>query len=215
MDQMQLPGPAEYGAGNDGPGDAQMGVAGAQAGAMGGQFAGGGAMGMPGMPGHPMTTQPLGAMAQQGQQPMMNMAPYAPQAAGQNAFIYQQQVPQQQPQPAAPPADASMKMMSREERFEAAFACREEGKGVKPRQGCASVQLNRECKEGTRTPEFAKFLEVVRNTADNEVLQQFGTNSSAFDRADYLQVERPLTCTFSNRIPWMLWGLSNELSPWG
>ena len=25
MDQMQLPGPAEYGAGNDGPGGAQMG----------------------------------------------------------------------------------------------------------------------------------------------------------------------------------------------
>ena len=48
-----------------------------------------------------------------------------------------------------------------EQRFEAALSCREEGKGVKPRQGCSSVQLNRECKEGTCTPEYVKFLHLT------------------------------------------------------
>ena len=84
-------------------------------------------------------------------------------------------------------------ILTREQRFEAALSCREEGKGVKPRQGCASVQLNRECKEGTRTSEFVKFLEVVRHTADSEVLSAFGANGS-FDRADYMKVDRPLQC---------------------
>ena len=84
--------------------------------------------------------------------------------------------------------------LTREQRFEAALSCREEGKGVKPRQGCASVQLNRECKEGTRTPEFVKFLEVVRHTADSEVLGSFGANPGSFDRADYMKVDRPLQC---------------------
>lgn len=89
--------------------------------------------------------------------------------------------------------------MPREQRFEAALGAREEGKGVKPRQGCASVQLNRECKEGTRTPAFVKFLEVVRQTADAEVLGQFGTNASSFDRADFMKVDRPLQC--ANCLP--------------
>ena len=40
--------------------------------------------------------------------------------------------------------------LTREQRFEAALSCREESKEGKPRQGCASVQLNPgECKEGT------------------------------------------------------------------
>eukprot|EP01043_Picozoa_sp_COSAG02_P024789 COSAG02_NODE_1369_length_13028_cov_2.767345_2_plen_178_part_00 len=84
--------------------------------------------------------------------------------------------------------------LTREQRFEAALSCREEGKGVKPRQGCASVQLNRECKEGTRTAGFVKFLEVVRQTADSEVLSSHGANPGIFDRADYMKVERPLHC---------------------
>ena len=92
-------------------------------------------------------------------------------------------------------AGAGRVVLAREERFEAALSCREEGKGVKPRQGCASVQLNRECKEGTRTPEFIKFVQIVRTTADAEVEGQFGTNAGSFDRADFLKVERPLYCT--------------------
>ena len=85
-------------------------------------------------------------------------------------------------------------ILTREQRFETALSCREEGKGVKPRQGCASVQLNRECKEGTRTASFVKFLDACRQTADAEVLDQFGTNVDSYDRADYMKVERPLHC---------------------
>ena len=91
-------------------------------------------------------------------------------------------------------AAAAPEALTREQRFEAALSCREEGKGVKPRQGCSSVQLNRECKEGTRTPEYVKFLETVRQTADAEVLGKFGTNSGSFDRADFMKIERPLQC---------------------
>jgi len=92
-------------------------------------------------------------------------------------------------------AGGSIGTLGREGRFEAALSCREEGVGVKPRQGCASVQLNRECKEGTRTPEFVKFMQVVRATAHVEVVGQIGTNAGSFDRADFLKVERPLYCT--------------------
>lgn len=116
------------------------------------------------------------------------------------------------PEPSAAPAGANpvdgeddnssaspglVRGLAREERFEVALSCRAEGNGAKPQQGCASAQLNSECKEGTRTPEFAKYLEVIRATADAEVVVQFGTNADNFDRADYLQVERPLFCTCS------------------
>jgi hypothetical protein len=84
--------------------------------------------------------------------------------------------------------------MSREKRFEAALRVRVEGKGVKSGKGCASAQLNRECKEGTRTPEYAKLMEVARATTDAEILGQFGTNASSFDRPDFLQAEKPLSC---------------------
>ena len=92
-------------------------------------------------------------------------------------------------------------ILTREQRFEAALSCREEGKGVKPRQGCASVQLNRECKEGTRTAAFVKFLETCRQTADAEVLDQFGTNADSYDRADFMKVERPLHCAIPPDSP--------------
>ena len=94
-------------------------------------------------------------------------------------------VPHAQVSAMYPPSVIGGRVMTREERFETALTCREEGKvtpkpracaaevsikgdawkdserlaaggvsqGVKPRQGCAAVQLNRECKENTRTPE--------------------------------------------------------------
>jgi hypothetical protein len=87
----------------------------------------------------------------------------------------------------------------REQRFAAALGARKEGKGVQPRQGCASEQLNRECKEGTKTPEFAKFMDLARRTAEAEVLARYGTNAASFDRADFLQVDRPLTCKWDTQ----------------
>ena len=94
-------------------------------------------------------------------------------------------VPHAQVSAMYPPSVIGGRVMTREERFQTALTCREEGKvtpkprtcaaevsvkgdawrgserlgaggvsqGVKPRQGCAAVQLNRECKENTRTPE--------------------------------------------------------------
>ena len=91
-----------------------------------------------------------------------------------------------QGQSAGPPA------LLREQRFYAALNARVEGKGVKPRQGCASEQLNRECKENTKSEEFTKFLDIVRGVAESEVLARYGTNAGSFDRADFLQVDRPL-----------------------
>ena len=82
--------------------------------------------------------------------------------------------------------------VQREQRFAAALDARKEGKGVKPRQGCAAEQLNRECKEDTKTDEFTRFLDVVRDSAEAEIIARHGTNAGSFGRADFLQVERPL-----------------------
>lgn len=122
---------------------------------------------------------------------MASARPAAQQLNGGGVAAVAAERPPAEPMQLAAPAPEAL---TREQRFEAALSCREEGKGVKPRQGCASVQLNRECKEGTRTPEYVKFLETVRQTADAEVLGQFGTNSGSFDRADFMKVERPLQC---------------------
>ena len=128
--------------------------------------------------------------------PAPSEAPGAPRPAAQQlngggvAAVAAERPPAEPMQLAAPAPEA----LTREQRFEAALSCREEGKGVKPRQGCSSVQLNRECKEGTRTPEYVKFLETVRQTADAEVFGQFGTNSGSFGRADFMKIERPLQC---------------------
>jgi hypothetical protein len=45
------------------------------------------------------------------------------------------------------PTDAGKEdAMGREQRFAQALNCRAQGKGVKPRQGCASERLNRDCR---------------------------------------------------------------------
>ena len=45
------------------------------------------------------------------------------------------------------PTDAGKEdPMGREQRFAQALNCRAQGKGVKPRQGCASERLNRDCR---------------------------------------------------------------------
>jgi hypothetical protein len=96
--------------------------------------------------------------------------------------------------PTSPGAQAAR----REQRFRAAIDCRRRGKGVKPRQGCSSERLNRECREGTKTERFHEFFKTVRADVDAEVRARHGQSGLEPRRTgaprgpDYAKVLRPL-----------------------
>ena len=97
--------------------------------------------------------------------------------------------------PTSPGAQAAL----REQRFRAAIDCRRRGKGVKPRQGCSSERLNRECREDTKTGQFHEFFKIVRADVDAEVRRRHGQSELEPRRAgaprgpDYVKVLKPLS----------------------
>jgi hypothetical protein len=97
--------------------------------------------------------------------------------------------------PTAPGAQAAF----REGRFQMAVDCRRQGKGVKPRQGCSSERLNRECREDTKTGQFHEFFKIVRADVDAEVRRRHGQSELEPRRAgaprgpDYVKVLKPLS----------------------
>lgn len=80
----------------------------------------------------------------------------------------------------------------REQRFRNAVVCRRKGKGVKPRQGCASEQLNRESKEGTKTPEFIRLFKLIRADVDDAIRSRFGNDPGSEHAPNYMAIEKPL-----------------------